>query len=68
MQNPQQDWRSLLTPREREIAHLVARGLGNKEIARALGTAPGTVRFQVHCLLRKLRVATRGEIAARIHS
>jgi DNA-binding NarL/FixJ family response regulator len=68
MQNPQQDWRSLLTPREREVARLVAHGFGNKEIAQMLGTAPGTVRYQVHCVLAKLGVSTRRDIAARIHS
>jgi hypothetical protein len=46
VQNPQQDWRSLLTPREREVGGLVTRGFNNKEIARALGSAQITVRYQ----------------------
>ncbi len=41
-------WRNLLTMREQEIMLLAARGLGNREIARKLGLAEGTIRFQVH--------------------
>jgi len=59
MPNAQQDWSFLLTPREWEVARLMARGLSDKEIAQKLGTAPGAVKFQAHCVLKKLGVAAR---------
>jgi DNA-binding NarL/FixJ family response regulator len=62
MQNAQQDWSLLLTPREWEFARLMARGLSNKEIAQRLGTSPGTVKFQAHCVLQKLGVAARRDL------
>lgn len=43
-----------LTPREVEVLSLVARGLGNKEVADTLGTAPGTVKAHVQSILSKL--------------
>jgi DNA-binding NarL/FixJ family response regulator len=48
-----------LTPRETEVLGLVARGLGNKEIADRLGTATGTVKMHVQNILEKLRAADR---------
>jgi DNA-binding NarL/FixJ family response regulator len=62
MQNSEQDWHSLLTPRELEVARLVARGLSNKEISQILGTSPGTVKVQVHWVLQKLGVSKRGDL------
>jgi DNA-binding NarL/FixJ family response regulator len=43
-----------LSPREREVALLVARGLANKEIARELGLSNGTVKLHVHKIFLKL--------------
>lgn len=48
-----------LTPREIEVLSLVARGLGNKEIAEQLGTAGGTVKMQVQNILSKLGATDR---------
>jgi DNA-binding NarL/FixJ family response regulator len=48
-------WASALSPREREVALLVARGLANKEIARELGLSQGTVKLHVHSIFLKLR-------------
>lgn len=48
-------WSSILSPREREVALLVARGLANKEIARELGLSEGTVKQHVHSIFLKLR-------------
>jgi DNA-binding NarL/FixJ family response regulator len=62
MQNSEQDWHSLLTPREWEVARLVARGLGNKEIAQMLGTSPSTVKVQVHSVLKKLGASKRSDL------
>lgn len=53
-----------LTPRERDIATYVARGLTTPEIARLLGTSRLTVRNQLGGLLRKVHVANRTELAA----
>jgi two-component system, NarL family, response regulator len=50
---------SALTPREVEVLTLVARGLGNKEIADELGTASGTVKMHVQNILSKLKATDR---------
>lgn len=49
------EWSSILSPREREVALLIARGLSNKEIARELGMSEGTVKQHVHNTFLKLR-------------
>jgi DNA-binding CsgD family transcriptional regulator len=43
-----------LTIRENAVARLVARGLTNREVARKLGLADGTVKIHVHHILQKL--------------
>jgi DNA-binding NarL/FixJ family response regulator len=48
-----------LTPREYQVAMLVARGLTNKEIAHRLGVTEGTVKLHVHNILRKLGARNR---------
>lgn len=50
---------SLLTPREREIVRLVAQGLPNKEIARKLAIAAGTVKIHLHNIYQKTGVDSR---------
>ncbi len=52
-----------LTPREREILDLLARGYSNKLVARELDVAVGTVKVHVKHLLRKLGLKTRVEAA-----
>jgi DNA-binding NarL/FixJ family response regulator len=52
------EWSSALSPREREVARLIARGLANKEIARELGLSHGTVKLHVHSIFLKLRTKT----------
>lgn len=59
---------SPLTEREREVLELVASGLPNKGIARALGISEHTVKFHVGAVLSKLEAQSRTEavsIAAR---
>jgi two-component system, NarL family, nitrate/nitrite response regulator NarL len=51
-----------LTPREREIASLIADGLSNKQIARRLSIEPATVKNHVHNILKKLGVSRRDQI------
>jgi two-component system nitrate/nitrite response regulator NarL len=52
-----------LTPREREILDLIARGCSNKLIARELDVAVGTVKVHVKHLLKKLGLKSRVEAA-----
>ena len=59
---------SILTVREREVAALLDRGLSNKEIAQRLHVEVATVKNHVHNILEKLRVRSRSEAAARLHT
>jgi DNA-binding CsgD family transcriptional regulator len=53
-----------LTPREREVADLLARGYSNQQIAEALVLTRGTVANHVAHILGKLGVANRTQVAA----
>ena len=53
-----------LTPREREVAGLLAQGMSNKRIARQMCIAVATAKNHVHSVLDKWAVGTRGEAAA----
>ncbi len=53
----------LLSPREREILRLIARGDSNKLIARALDIAETTVKIHVQHILRKLGLSSRVQAA-----
>jgi len=48
-----------LTPREKEVIHLVREGLSNKEIAGELGSSTSAVGTQVSCALAKLGLRSR---------
>jgi DNA-binding CsgD family transcriptional regulator len=52
-----------LSAREREVAHLAATALGDKEIARRLGISPTTVRTHIDNAYRKLGVNNRIALA-----
>ena len=52
-------WSKVLSPREREVALLVARGLTNKEVARELGLCDGTVKIHLHNIFQKLGAKSR---------
>lgn len=49
----------LLSPRQREILLLLVKGHSNKQIARTLGLANGTVKIHVAALFHKLQVTSR---------
>ena len=55
-----------LTSREQEVATLVAKGLSNKEIARHLDVAEGTVKIHLHNIYGKLAVKNRTILALRV--
>jgi DNA-binding NarL/FixJ family response regulator len=52
----------LLTPREIEVAQLMAGGLRNKEIANKLCISEGTVKIHLHNIYEKLHVSSRVEL------
>lgn len=53
-----------LSPREREVARLLAAGRTNNQIAEALYLSPRTVEQHASKVLRKLKVASRRDIRA----
>jgi DNA-binding NarL/FixJ family response regulator len=52
-----------LTPREREVLQLIARGYLYKEIALRLEISPKTVEAHVSAVLRKLQLSSRHELS-----
>ena len=52
-----------LSPREREVADAVARGLTDKQIARALGLSPTSVRTYLNRLFEKTGTQRRAALA-----
>ena len=57
----------LLTPREREVIELIARGFRNREIANALVISDSTTKVHVRHVFQKLGVRTRAEAIARFN-
>ena len=54
---------SVLTRRERQTLAWLARGVSNKEIARALDLAESTVKVHAQSILRKLNLSSRVQAA-----
>ncbi|GCD96919.1 helix-turn-helix transcriptional regulator [Embleya hyalina] len=52
-----------LTPMEHRVAELAARGLPNRDIARELFIAPGTVKSHMSHIFAKLAITNRTELA-----
>ncbi len=63
--SPTGDLLEPLSERELEVLHLIAMGRTNREIARQLIVAPGTVKAHAASIYRKLDVANRTEAVSR---
>ncbi|MBD2777772.1 helix-turn-helix transcriptional regulator [Iningainema tapete] len=57
-----------LTPREIQIAQLVAQGLTNAEIGKALWITENSVKQALKRMFRKLEISSRAEMVARLYS
>ncbi|WP_433710236.1 LuxR C-terminal-related transcriptional regulator [Nocardia sp. CA-084685] len=55
---------SQLTPQEKAVAQLVARGLPNREVAAELFISAKTVQYHLTNIYAKLGIRSRGELAA----
>jgi two-component system, NarL family, nitrate/nitrite response regulator NarL len=55
-----------LSPREQEIARLIAKGLPNKTIAAVLDISPWTVSTHLRRIFTKLGVSSRAEMVAQV--
>jgi DNA-binding NarL/FixJ family response regulator len=53
---------SVLTPREREVMELAARGLSNRDIAEALVVSPVTVKTHINRAMTKLDTRDRAQL------
>ena len=60
---PTPDRLSHLTPREREVLALIAKGLSNKAISQKLGVSEKTTKTHVSNLLAKLEAKSRTQLA-----
>ena len=54
-----------LTPRQRDVLVLLTKGLSNKEIARRLSLAEGTVKLHLAAILKTLDVTNRVQAAVK---
>jgi two-component system, NarL family, response regulator NreC len=61
--NPGVDSYTSLTPREREVLALIAQGHSNKAIGAELCVSSNTVRAHVRCLMQKLSLDNRTQLA-----
>jgi len=62
--DPERPQQVTLTPRERQVAALVASGRTNRQIGRALGISEKTAEVHLHHVMSKLDVRSRAEVAA----
>ncbi|MCZ2248993.1 MAG: response regulator transcription factor [Bacteroidia bacterium] len=53
-----------LTEREKQILRLIAEGLSNKDISRALLIAESTVENHIHKIYEKLKISNRSQATA----
>ena len=60
------DTRDQLTEQELQIAHFVAQGLSNRQVAAQLFLSPRTIAAHLRNIFRKLGISSRTELA-RLH-
>ncbi len=60
---PRASAKDKISPRERDILALLARGASNKEMARELQLAESTIKIHVQNILRKLNLSSRVQAA-----
>jgi two-component system nitrate/nitrite response regulator NarL len=63
LSKPPEDPFARLTPRERDVVEMLAKGLRNRDIAAALGMGEGTVKTYLHTIYQKLDIENRTELA-----
>jgi len=59
----QEDDREKLSPREKDIIALLAKGVSNKEMAHTLNVAESTIKIHVQNILKKLHLTSRVQAA-----
>jgi two-component system nitrate/nitrite response regulator NarL len=59
----QEDDKEKLSPREKDIIALLAKGVSNKEMANTLNVAESTVKIHVQNILKKLHLTSRVQAA-----
>ena len=62
--DPDRSFEVPLTPRERQVAALVASGRTNRQIGRVLGISEKTAEVHLHHVMSKLDARSRAEVAA----
>jgi ATP/maltotriose-dependent transcriptional regulator MalT len=60
------EMRYRLTPQEQTVAHLVVKGLRNREVAAELVVSIKTVEYHLGNIYRKLQVSSRTQLVARL--
>jgi DNA-binding CsgD family transcriptional regulator len=66
--HPNMDWHKHLTPREEQIAELVAQGHTNSKIGEKLWITENSVKQALKRMFRKLAVSSRAEMVAKLSS
>lgn len=61
-------WVKCLTPREQQIANLIAEGLKTAELSTELGITQNSVKQAVKRMFAKLNVSTRAEMIAKLRT
>jgi two-component system nitrate/nitrite response regulator NarL len=57
--------RTALTNRERQVMHLICKGLSNKQIGRRLDVTESTIKIHLHHIFQKLAIQNRTALATR---
>ena len=60
--------RTLLSPREEEISRLVAEGMSNRDVSKALHISESTVKNSLFHVFDKLGISNRVELARYVNS